>query len=82
METFENDTKEVKDSVKSISETLNSFKDLQIEQTKSLQNTVDNVTESLLSLSRQLQNDKEKSKETELKQLDAERKLNLRLDTI
>ncbi|RKF57339.1 hypothetical protein OnM2_075059 [Erysiphe neolycopersici] len=43
LEAFENDTKEVKDSVKAISETLNSFKDFQIEQTKSLQNTVDYV---------------------------------------
>ncbi|POS85710.1 hypothetical protein EPUL_005192, partial [Erysiphe pulchra] len=82
LEGFENDTKEVKDSVKTMSENLNSFKDFQIEQTKSLQNTVDNVTESLLTLNRQFQNVKEKSKETELKRLDAERKLNLRLDTM
>ncbi|POS82118.1 hypothetical protein EPUL_005768, partial [Erysiphe pulchra] len=82
LEGFENDTKEVKDSVKTMSETLNSFKDFQIEQTKSLQNTVDNVTELLLTLNRQFQNVKEKSKETELKQLDVRRKLNLRLDTM
>ncbi|KHJ31469.1 hypothetical protein EV44_g3395 [Erysiphe necator] len=80
LEESEKGSKEIKDSVKSNQDNLDSFKKVQIDQTKASQKIAENITESLLSLSRQFEASKQKSKKSEVKQLKAEKRLNLRLE--